>query len=277
MSFLRFLLPGFVALMPFAAQAQPASIQPGPGLRELYTSRAIVTGAGPAARPEALGRCLRDVLVKVSGDPALRDDPRVAPLAGAAAGYLDDLVYLDRLTDIPHHDEQGSRDRPYDLVAHFDPARIDAALAGLGETPFVAGRPALLVLVTVSRNGATVPLSADGDATERLRRGLLDAARLYGLEVVLLPADRLVDDAGRALDPGRVAASGPARLDGRLTARLTGALRWSDAALGWVGTWRLSWRGEEHGWGVAGVSFDAAFRDAMGGALRILSGHGAPR
>jgi hypothetical protein len=40
-----------------------------------------------------------------------------------------------------------------------------------------------------------------------------------------------------------------------------------------VGAWHLTWRGRDHAWGISGVSFDAAFRDAMQGALAVLSGH----
>jgi hypothetical protein len=57
---------------------------------------------------------------------------------------------------------------------------------------------------------------------------------------------------------------------------LTGSLVLSEAAHGWVGSWHLSWHGHDYAWGLSGVNFDEAFREATRGALQILSGHGAP-
>jgi hypothetical protein len=56
------------------------------------------------------------------------------------------------------------------------------------------------------------------------------------------------------------------------TLPLNGTLRWSEPDFGWVGEWRLSWQGRDRAWRIAGVSFDEAFRDAMGGAMAVLAG-----
>ena len=85
--------------------------------------------------------CLEQVLVKVSGDPRLIGDPEVATLAGQAATFVTDFAFRDRMAGIPVHDEQGTRDRPYDLTVRFDPAKIDAALRSLGREPWSASRP----------------------------------------------------------------------------------------------------------------------------------------
>ena len=42
---------------------------------------------------------------------------------------------------------------------------------------------------------------------------------------------------------------------------------------GWGANWRPAWQGD-HRWQIRGVAFDAAFRNAMEGSARILSGHG---
>jgi hypothetical protein len=219
---------------------------------DLYEGHAIVTGNGPASRAAALPAALKEVLVKVSGDPALADDPRVEKLDAAA--MVEDDVFLDRMSDIPLHDEQGTRDRPWDYIAHFEPDRIRAALAGLGSAPWPGPRPRLLVRIAVhDQQNGTYPLNSDAADGERLREALLAAADRYGLRVALPP--RAQPDAPM---PG--------------TVPLAGTLRWSDADFGWVGEWRLTWHAHEHTWRIAGVSFDAAFRDAMAGALAILAG-----
>lgn len=223
----------------------------------LYESRAITTGTDERARPAALAACLAQVLAKVSGNPALLDDPRVAALGPAAPGLLAGLAYLDRMSDIPRHDEQGTRDRPYDLLARFEPAGIDAALFGLGEIPWLAGRdrPPVLADITIApRGGAPLPLRADTDADERHRAALLDAADRFGIPVLLRPLD------------------GPAP---RAAATLRGTLAWQGD--GWAAAWTLAWAGQLHAWDIRGVSFDDAYRNAVAGTAAALSGHRLPK
>jgi hypothetical protein len=57
---------------------------------------------------------------------------------------------------------------------------------------------------------------------------------------------------------------------------LVGDLRWSDAALGWVATWSLEASGRRYRWSVSGVNYDEAFRNAVRGAARVLSGNSEP-
>ena len=62
--------------------------------------------------------------------------------------------------------------------------------------------------------------------------------------------------------------------DGELP--LVGDLRWSDSALGWVVTWSIEARGRRYRWSVRGINYDEAFRTAVRGAARVLSGNGEP-
>ena len=219
---------------------------------DLFEGRAIVTGTGPASRAEALPRALREVLVKVSGDPGLEDDQRVDAIDAAA--LVEDDVFLDRMTDLPHHDEQGSRDRPWDYIGHFDPAGLRAALAALGSPAWEGARPRLAARIAVhDQEGGEYPMNNDSDDGERLRQALLAAADRYGMRVALPPRARPDEPL-----PG--------------TVPLAGTLHWSDAEFGWVGEWRLSWQGRDVTWRIAGVSFDEAFRDAVRGAMGVLSG-----
>jgi hypothetical protein len=49
---------------------------------DLYRARTIVTGQGEESRRVGFPVCLEQVLIKVSGDPRLIGDPRVAALGG---------------------------------------------------------------------------------------------------------------------------------------------------------------------------------------------------
>ena len=224
----------------------------------LYEATAITTGMDLRSRPTGLAACLAQVLAKVSGNPALLDDPRVAALGPAAPGLLAGFAYLDRMSDQPKHDEQGTRDRPYDLVARFETDGIDAALLGLGEAPWLTTRNRPFVLVDIAitpRNGPITPLRADTDPDERHRAALLAAADRFGIPILLRPA----------------LGSAPTT-----AAILRGDLIWQEAAAGWEGTWNLSWQGRNHAWHIAGVSFDEAYRNVVAGTAAVFSGHSLP-
>ncbi len=234
-----------------------AAAEPG-----LFACRVIVTGTDMRSRPAALERCVRDVAIKVTGRPDLADDPRVQAIARRAPELVEDIAYLDRMTDIPKHDDQGTRDQPFDLIAHVSPEALEAELAKAGLKPWLE-RPPLLTLATIARGEERYPLSADGDRGERQRQALLAAGETYGLRIAL-PTE------AQALAPGGVRAQdlpiGRAR---QPVATLTGSLHWSEADFGWNAEWRLA--GRATGWSVRGVSFDEAFRAGVGGAARVLS------
>lgn len=238
----------FAGLLLLLLAAPALAADPG-----LFTCRVIVTGTDMRTRPDALERCLRQVAVKVTGRPSLADDPRVSEIAGHADALIEDFAYLDRMSDIPHHDEQGTRDRPYDLVAHVQPTALEQALARAGLRAWF-DRPRLVVRVSIEpRDGASFRLSADADVGERQRQALLAAADRFGIHVAL-PTEQ----------PPPFARPGDATLEGKLA--------WSDADFGWNADWRLAIGGTAlGGWEVRGVSFDEAFRAGVGGAAERLS------
>jgi hypothetical protein len=245
---------------------------------DLYQAQTIVTGQGEANRLIGFVPCLQDVLVKVSGDPRLLGDARVAQLAKDAQTFVTGFKYHDRMAGLPLHDEQGTRDRPYDLIVSFDPDKIDAALRSLGATPWSATRPRLAVFVAMRNGLANYLLDRDGDRARDQRASLAAAAAKRGVPIV-------VPDAGALAAAGLTVDALPqaelARLDavaGRLAgdAALVGRMVWSDAPPGWIADWRMAWHGTAYQWQARSISFDAAFRAALAGAAQVLSGHGQP-
>ena len=239
-----------------------------PNAENLYQCQTIVTGQGEEARRFGFPVCLEQVLVKVSGDTRLIGDPEVAMLEGQAATLVTDFAFRDRMAGIPVHDEQGTRDRPYDLTFRFDPAKIHAALLSLGRKPWSASRPRVAVFVAVDLGGTTYLLATDGKRGRDQREALADAAARYGMPMVLpdqagLAAASLSYSGLRAVDLGRLDAI--ARTIGGDLA-LDGSMLWSDEALGWVADWRLAAGGKIYRWQIRGVGFDDAFRSAIAGA-----------
>jgi hypothetical protein len=134
-----------------------------------------------------------------------------------------------------------------------------------------------MVLVVHGRTISGV-LSRDGAFDPDMREALANAGQRYGL-TINLPSVATLHDSQVDIDTAgttpadrllKVAALSDSELP------LVGDLRWSDAALGWVANWKLAVNGRRHRWTVSGVNYDEAFRSAVRGAARVLSGNGEP-
>jgi hypothetical protein len=227
----------------------------------IYIGRAVVTGTDNRDRPRGLGICLSEVLVKVSGDPNILSRPGIAILKACAASMVTAISYHDRMSALPKHDEQGTRDRPFTLTATFDPARITRALVSLGATPWRGTRPQVFLAVAVSSYSGNFVLiqgpTGGYDQPNLMRSALSDAADRYALTVVLPVTNKTPAPAGAL--------------------QVNGTLDWSDKDHGWITSWQAVWHGARTRWGERGVSFDEALAYALAGALGIASGHGPPR
>lgn len=267
---------GFPRLLPAAlALLLLAVAQPPP--QTLYQSMYVVSGTDAARRQIGFEEALRRLMVKVSGDRRLADDPMVADMVGHAADYVVDFSYLDLKIGIPIHDEQGSYDRPHYLTVTFDAARIDAALAALGRKPWLA-RPRLVIFLGVRREPKAYVVDGDEDRDDAMRQSAANASLLYDVPVkfpgkIFLPPAFSTFDAVKAADPAGLDAAAKAAGGDRA---LVGTLDWSDAEHGWIADWAIAHDGKAARWQRRGISFDDAFRDGLSGAAQILSGNGQP-
>ena len=238
----------------------------------LYTADAIVTGTDMRQRPWGFAQCLTEVLVKVAGDPTLRDDPRVPTLAEHADALVASFDYADLMAGIKKKDDQGSYDRPHRLTVHFDPTKIDAALAELGRQPWRGERPIIVPVLLVS--GPALPrylLDAETPRGEAQRDSFTTWAASFGLSVRF---PTIVELARWNITAEHFPDGAPTLHAG--VAIVIGTLDWNETLPGWVGSWRLHWQGADHRWGISGVNYDAAFRDIMRGVVLVASGRGSP-
>lgn len=246
---------------------------------ELYRAQTIVTGTGEANRVEALGPLLEEVLVKVSGAPKLAGDPRLTPFKAKAKTLVGEYSYHDQMSGIPIHDEQGTRDRPYDLTVDFDPAKIADTLKQLGLKPWAAPRPTLAVFAGLQQGTNSYVIAADGDRGTDQRDSLLAIAAKRGMPVLLPSTDALKKT---GVDPAKLAKATPASLASALEGRssdtmLIGQLSWNERKLGWDAQWRMDLGGKSHNWRLLAPTYDEAFRRGIGGAAQMLSGNGEPK
>lgn len=265
-------------LLPFLLALSLGDAARAGDIEQLYRSDAVVTGTGELNRQIGFRECLDEVLVKVSGDPTIPKAPGFAALEAEAGSFVSSFSYRDRMEGIPIHDEQGTHDRPHDLRCLYAPATLDPLLAKLGHKPWLEPRPVIAVLLAVEDQRRRFVLARDGDESPYMADSLQAAATPLALSVVL--PDR-VTVADSQLDFTVVSQEGPEKL-ARLAALskddmpLAGTLVWSDQARGWIANWRMMSAGKSYTWQVSGVSFDDAFRNALRGAARVLSGNGPP-
>jgi uncharacterized protein len=245
---------------------------------DLYRAQAIVTGQGEANRIIGFASCLENVLIKASGAQKLAGDRRLAEYKSNAKGFVRAFSYHDQMSGTPTRDEQGTRDRPYDLIVDFDEKKIDDLLKAFRLKPWLSHRPILAVFVEMQQGLKKYLVTADADQTAIQRESLLAAAASRGMTVVLPSAAALAES---SIDGAEFGTMTPSKL-GLVSAQqggevaLIGRLVWVDRELGWATQWQMDWQSRTHRWRVHGVTFDKAFRQGIGGAAQILSNNGDP-
>ena len=245
---------------------------------DLYRTKVTVTGQGEANRIVGFGVCLEDVLIKASGAQKLAGDRRLAAYKSKAKDLVRTFSYRDQFSGKPIRDEQGTRDRPYDLTVEFEESRIDEILKALGLKPWLSHRPSLAVFVEMEQGSRSYIVTMDGTQSDLQRDALLAAADKRGMDIVLPSMAALAKSGitGAELRTPSFSALAPVAAEQGGEVVLVGRLVWDDRELGWATQWQIDWHGQTHRWQIRGVTFDEAFRRAIGGAAQILSGNGDP-
>lgn len=243
------------------------SIARAGGTDDLYTSRTIATGTRFHTRIPGLRDCLKRVLVRVSGDQRLLERPKMEEVLGRAGELVRTVRYQDRLAGVPIHDEQGTYDRPHNLIREYDREAVDRVLDHFGSRPWLGPRPVLAVVLEVQRGADRYRVERDGVRDQAMRESFALAADRMAIKVVFPSGENL---ALAGLSSRDLAARAGADIP------LCGTLEWSDVALGWIVTWTLRLDLKTHRWEAQGVNFDEAFRVGVRGAAQILSGNGNP-
>ncbi|MEI9411986.1 MULTISPECIES: DUF2066 domain-containing protein [unclassified Mesorhizobium] len=236
----------------------------------LYRSSVIVTGDREETRVPSIPEGFELAAQKLTGNPDIAQNPAFASLATGAPGMVWSYTYHDRMFGTPIHDEQGTRDRPFDLTFQFDRKRMDHAMAVLGEKPWLGARPKLALVVEVTDMARSYVLAADGVHGSDLRASFEDASARFAIPIIFANEADLSALAQENLDalPLETLASLKSRLGA--DAILVGHLDWETKEPGWHAVWSLPFSPEDTKWEVGGVNFDAAFRNAIGGAAKRL-------
>jgi hypothetical protein len=245
---------------------------------DLYRTKVTVTGQGEANRIVGFAACLEDVLIKASGAQKLSGDRRLAAYKSNAKSFVTTFSYRDQFFGKPIRDEQGTRDRPYDLTVEFEESKINDILKALGLKPWLSRRPSLAVFVEMEQGPRNYIVTSDGTQSDLQRDALIAAADKRGMDIVLPSAATLAKSniTGAALRTAPFPTLAPVAAEQGGEVILVGRLIWDDRELGWATQWQMDWGGRTHRWQVRGVTFDEAFRRGIGGAAQVVSGNGDP-
>ncbi|MBR0691705.1 DUF2066 domain-containing protein [Bradyrhizobium lablabi] len=258
--------------MVLAAALACCSVHPARAAEDLYRAQTVVTGQGEANRMIGFASCLEDALIKVSGAERLAGDHRLAAYKARAKDFVAAFEYHDQFSGKPKRDEQGTRDRPFDLTVDFDKEKIDDVLKALGSKPWLSNRPVLAVFVEMEQGTRKFIVTSDGTQSDLQRDSLRAAAARRGMNIVLPTAPALASANINGTDLSRTPSSTLVSVAGQgAEIALVGRLVWKDEDLGWATQWQVDRPGRPHRWQLRGVSFDEAFRRGIGGAAQVLS------
>jgi len=165
------------------------AVSPAASTAELYTGSVTVANQGAGERARALPLALRQVLVKVSGDARIADDPSVAGALGQAGAIMLQATYRqDVLTGAT-----GAQSRVTTLLAQFDRSGVDAILRKAGRPIWTSERPGVLAWLVIESGAARQVASASQSSA---LGALFRQAEQRGFDIVLPTWD--YQDQGRA-------------------------------------------------------------------------------
>lgn len=237
---------------------------------DLYEGEAPVAGQGEAERSAALPAAFGQMLMRLTGDPDIAFDPAARGIVSEAPRLLQSYRYRQQMEV-----RDGLPQTRNWLVARFDPAQVDTALASAGIAVWLPPRPQPLVWLAIDDgSGARLLGSSQAGAVAALSA----SAMQRGLSLRFPAAD--------SNEAGLVSAVLAGRTDELVAASerysapvlLIGTLQRSGAG------WRVEWSALDAGLRIAsrsGTNAQAAELLAMGGELlagalaaryRIVSG-----
>jgi hypothetical protein len=127
---------------------------------QLYKAEVIVTGKGEEERARGFRDGLKEIFIKLSGDPDIASGDKLAPYLSEAGSFMREYTYEDRMKHLPVRDEQGTRDRPHFLRMTADTEKTEAAIKSLGFEIW-RGRPEIDVYLTVTDPRRTFIVGAE--------------------------------------------------------------------------------------------------------------------
>ncbi len=226
----------------------------------LYRASMPVNSQAAQERTALMPQGLAQVLMKVSGNPALLENKAIKARLTAASTLMEEFSYT-KLANSP---------QPYLLQMDFDPDGVNQLLRDAGVATWGQVRPLIVVwLATDATNQA--PEIVNSDSASGIRTVLQSQADLRGLPIIFplmdvteMNAVSINDVTQQTLPALQIAAKryqSDAILIGRLTATPSG----------YQSHWQLVMGDNQWGWDVAGKNRDAVLKAAIDNVTDALA------
>ncbi len=240
---------------------RPAGAVP---LAQLYEAEVPAADQSAETRSTALGAALGEVLVRISGDRAVLQQPGVNALLASPGRYVQQYRYQPA-------DAVAADGQPWRLWVRFDGAGLERALRDRGLPYWGRERPETLVWLAVEDGGRRQLLGEPDESP--LKDWIQAAAQRRGLPLVFPLLDmedrsqvKFTDVWGGFLEPVQRASTRyrpQALLIGRLYQSGTGA---------WQASWTLQVQGSEHRWSGSDSRLEGLATDGVEQAADTLAG-----
>ena len=220
----------------------------------LYSVELPVADQTTAERLKLFGEAMKRVLVKITGDESVLQQPGLQGPLKRAARFVQEYRYRSREGAAPAN---GASDRQLLLYVRFDADSLERLLREQRLKLWGSERPSSLLLLAIQQNGRLTLVADDTTPAVAAEIGRLADAR--GLPV-LLPLNDLEDS--RVLGPRQIRDRDAAAITA-ISARyapdalLVGTLS-GNGRQGWRGDWQLRFSGRTFDW-----RFDADTRQAV--------------
>ncbi|HKJ60999.1 MAG TPA: DUF2066 domain-containing protein [Hyphomicrobiales bacterium] len=258
--FLACLLIAGRAILPASAQETEA---------DLYKAETIVTGTVEPERSRGFAAGALQVLVKLTGQLDLVGTSGAAALQKQAPELVTEFSYEDRMKDIPVHDEQGTRERPYFLRIRFDRQKFDHALAIAGFEKWIGKRPVVAVWLGIRDARSEYILSRDGEGGYSQRLVLDEASKLRAIPIIL-PDDAQTAVTFADIEKGNRQTIEAVSLEHGADAVLYGLLEFDGNAY-WNCRWSAYGEDVDVQWSLTGVTFDRALKDRIDQVMSVYA------
>ena len=249
--------PLMLAVLPALLLSQAAfAAQP-----DLYSATVIVTGRDNLAeRARGIREALPLVLTKLTVDDETAERAVAEGIDGSAETAVERFDYLDRKEGIQISDEQGTRERSFELTVRFDPEKVDAMVEELGGSVWTGERPQITVALVIDDGVSAYLLTRTSEKGWGQRLALEDESKALAVPVALpaeVPAAETLDAA-----LAKVGVGAPARLEGHMAITPSGY---------WNTAWRFTAIGSDERFATEGVTFDAAIAEALRHSAKTLA------
>ncbi|KJS14984.1 MAG: hypothetical protein VR78_09315 [Hoeflea sp. BRH_c9] len=218
---------------------------------DLYAATVIVTGRDNLSeRERGIREALPKALTRLTADADVAEAARQKGLIDEPGALVTGFDYLDRKEGIQISDEQGTRERSFELAVHFNPARIDEILAKVGAAAWKGQRPLVVFNLQIDNGVNQFTLMRKAESGYGQRLAIDDAAQALALPVAL------PDDAA--------AAAAKVVVSGEMVMTPSGH---------WDTTWHVKAAGVDEQFAFGETTFDVSIGGALRRTAKTLANH----